>query len=272
MKSAATILTYRTLGRRKGRKPRLPHPIYLLLLSSVLLSYVHAATAQAPRPTFEIATVKPAPPQADPNTGRWSLPGIGRFTATHVSLVLLLQLAYGVDNSQIANKPDWLETNLYDIVAKPEDGIQLTRDELKPRLQNLLHQRFHLVAHTETRLGRGYALVIAKGGPHLTPTKGDHFPGFRINVSPGQMRGINWSMPQLVKYLTPAAGFPVVDQTGITGSYDIDFSYEPKPDADSALPSFDVALKQATGLLLKPQSVPIETLVIDSVDKVPTEN
>jgi hypothetical protein len=64
MKSAATILTYRTLGRRSGRKPRLPHPIYLLLLSSVLLSYVHAATAQAPRSTFEIATVKPAPPQA----------------------------------------------------------------------------------------------------------------------------------------------------------------------------------------------------------------
>lgn len=172
MKSAAAILIRRTLSRRRGMRPRLPHPIRLLLLSSVLLSLVHAATAQTSRPTFEVATVKLAPPQADPNTGSWSLPGIGRFTATHVPLALLLQLAYGVDNSQIANQPDWLETNLYDIVAKPEDGIQLTRDELKPRLQNLLHQRFHLVAHTETRLGRGYALVIAKGGPHLTPSKG----------------------------------------------------------------------------------------------------
>ena len=62
-------------------------------------------------------TIKPAPSQADPNTGSWSLPGISRFTATHVSLALLLQLAYGVDNSQIANKPDWLETNLYDVVG-----------------------------------------------------------------------------------------------------------------------------------------------------------
>jgi len=266
------MLTCRTLSRQRGRQPRLPHPIRHLLLSSVLLSYIHAATAQTPRVTFEVATVKPAPPQADPNTGSWSPPGTGRFTATHVSLALLFQLAYGVDNSQIANKPGWLETNLYDIVAKPEDGIQLTRDELKPRLQNLLHQRFHLVAHTETRLSRGYALVIAEGGPHLIPTKGDHFPGFRINVSPGQMRGVNWSMPQLVKYLTPAAGFPVVDQTGITGSYDIGFIYEPKSDADSTLPSLDVALKQATGLLLKSQRVPVETLVIDSVDKVPTAN
>jgi uncharacterized protein (TIGR03435 family) len=86
------------------------------------------------------------------------------------------------------------------------------------------------------------------------------------------MRGANWSIAQLVKYLNPAAGFPVVDQTGITGSYDIGFSYAPNPEADSTLPSLDVALKQATGLLLKPQKVPVETLVIDSIDKVPTAN
>jgi uncharacterized protein (TIGR03435 family) len=232
----------------------------------------HAATAQPPPLAFEVATVKAAPPQADPSTGFWSPPGGGRFTATHVSLVLLIQLAYDVDSSQIANKPDWLETNLYDIVAKPEDGIRLTRDQLRPRLQDLLRQRFHLVAHAETRLSRGYALVIAEGGPHLTPTKADHFPGFRIHVGSGQMRGVNWSMAQLAKYLTSTAGFPVVDQTGITGSYDIGFSYAPEADADSTLPSLEVALKQATGLLLKPRRVPVETLVIDSVDKAPTAN
>jgi uncharacterized protein (TIGR03435 family) len=251
---------------------RLTYPICPLLLCSLLFFCICAATAQTSHLTFEVATVRPAPPQAAPNTGSWSPPGNGRFTATHVSLALLLQLAYGVDDSQIANKPDWLETNLYDIVAKPEDGLSLTRDELRPRLQNLLQQRFHLVAHTETRSIRGYALVIAKGGPRLTPTRADHFPGFRINVSPGQMRGVNWSMPQLAKYLTPAAGFPVVDQTGITGSYDIGFSYEPNPDTDGTLPSLNVALKEATGLLLKPQKVPVETVVIDSIDKTPTAN
>jgi uncharacterized protein (TIGR03435 family) len=248
---------------------RLSHLTRTVLL---VLSF-HAAVAQSPTPAFEVASVKPSPPQADPNTGTWSFPGIGRFTAAHVSLSLLIQLAYGIDDSQIANKPGWLETNLYDIDAKPEDGIKLNRDELKPRLQDLLHQRFHLLVHTETSLGRGYVLVVAKDGPHLTPTKGEHFPGWRINVSPGQMRGVNWSMPQLAKNLTTATSLPVVDQTGITGSYDIAFSYEPKPDAtDSTLPPLDVALKQATGLLLKPQKVPVETIVIDSVDKVPIAN
>ena len=240
----------------------------------VLIPLCAGATAvtQTPQPTFEVASVTPAPPGADPGAGSWSVPGIGRFTATHVTLARLIQLAYGIDNSQIANQPAWLDTNLYDVAAKPEGDIRLTRDELKPRLQDLLQQRFHLVAHTETRLTRGYALVVAKGGPHLTPTKGDHFPGYRINVSSGQMRGANWSMAQLAQYLTTAPGFPVVDQTGVAGSYDIGFSYEPKPDADGNLPALDVALEQATGLLLKPQRVPVETLVIDSVDKVPMAN
>jgi uncharacterized protein (TIGR03435 family) len=256
---------------------RLPHLICLFLLSTLLLSWIQADAALiAPSPnsspSFEVADVRPSPPDADPQTGSWSLPGIGRFTATHVSLALLMKLAYGVDDSQIANKPGWLETNLYDVTAEPESGIKLSRDQLRPRLQNLLRQRFHLAAHTETRSIRGYALVVAKGGPHLTPTKADHFPGWRFNVDSGHMRGANWSMPQFAIYLTPAAGFPVIDQTGIPGSYDIAFNYNPKSDAESDLPILSAALKQATGLLLKEQKVPVETIVIDAVDKVPTEN
>lgn len=252
--------------------PKHQHTFWLLLLSPLLLLCIQAGTSQTPHPSFEVATVKAAQPGADPNTGTWSRPGIGRFQATHVSLALLIRLAYGVEDSQIANKPAWLEANLYDVDAKPEDGIQLTRDELKPCLQYLLRERFHLRVHSETHSSRGYALEVAKGGPHLTPTKGEHFPGFRVNVSSGQMRGFNWSISQLAKYLTPAAGFPVDDQTGITGSYDIAFSYNPNPDAESDLPELSEALKETTGLQLKPQKVSFETLVIDSVDKVPTAN
>jgi uncharacterized protein (TIGR03435 family) len=256
-------------------KPKLwqPHLVSLFLLSTLLLSDAPAATGQTPSsPNFEVASVRPAPPQADPNTGTICFPGRGRFTATHISLARLIRLAYDVDDIQITNKPDWLETNLYDVVANPEAGIQLSRDELRPRLQNLLHQRFHLVVHIEARSIPGYVLIVAKGGPHLTPTKGDHPPGWRINISSGQMRGVNWSMPQLAKYLTAAASAPVVDQTGIAGSYDIGFSYDPKPDDESDLSPLDVALKEATGLLLKGQKVLTENIVIDSVDRVPTEN
>lgn len=240
--------------------------------AALLLALCAVASAQTPTPAFETASVRPAPPGADPNEGSWSPPNTGRFTATHLTLALLIQLAYGVDNSQIANKPAWLETNLYDITAKPEEGIKLSREELKPRLQALLKERFHLIAHTEMRDSRGYALIATKTAPHLTRTKGEHFPGFRIDVSSGHMEGSNWTMPYFARMLTAAAGFPVVDKTGIDGSYDIRFLYASNPDADSTLPSLTVALKNATGLELKPEKVPVETIVIDSVDKVPTGN
>src|ERR1035437_9740032 len=253
-------------------KLRLPHSIRHLVLCTLLLSFLYAASAQTlPSPNFEVATTKPAQPGTDTSTGSWNYPGTGRFIATHLSLTVLIQLAYDVDNIQITNKPGWLDTNLYDIDAKAEDGIPLTRDELRPRLRNLLHERFHLVVHTETRSIRGYALVAAKGGAHLIPTKKPDFRGDFLDISPGQMRGFHWTMAQFAKYLSRAEGFPVVDETGIAGRYDVDFTYNPKPeDTSSNLPSLNEALEQSTGLQLKERKVPVETIVIDSADKVPT--
>ncbi|HKO20558.1 MAG TPA: TIGR03435 family protein, partial [Acidobacteriaceae bacterium] len=212
-------------------------PGAVLLFYATLLSATHAVTQT--HPAFEVASIHPCAPGTDPRTGQWSIPEVGRFNAIHLSLTYLIQLAWDMNTTQIVNAPDWLSTALFDISAKPEDGVRLTRDELRPRLQNLLQQRFHLVAHTETRSTDGYVLVVSKTCARLTPTKADHFPGFRRNVSSGHMSGFNWTMPQFAKYLTPAAGAPVVDQTGLTGSYDIDFTYNPKPDSDSPLPDLN---------------------------------
>jgi uncharacterized protein (TIGR03435 family) len=222
--------------------------------------------------TFETAVVRPCPPSTDPATGSWSPPGHDRFMANHVTLERLMMLAYGVDASQIANEPGWLGTNLYDVNAKVQDGAKLSGDEIKTCLQGLLHERFHLQDHNETRDHRGYALVVAKGGPKLTPTKGDHWPGFRIDVEGGHMEGSNWTMPYLARMLTKPAGFPVVDKTGISGSYDVKFEFNADPEAESALPLLTVAIRQSLGLELKSEKVPVEMVVIDSADKTPVEN
>lgn len=251
---------------------RSPRSVHRAVLFMLLWSFFRLVAAQAPQPRFEVASVRAAPPGADPQTGFWSRPGIGRFRASHVSLVRLIELAYGIEGAQIANEPGWMDTKLYDVDAKPEEGVSLTREELKPCVQELLQERFHLVAHMETRSGRGYALVVANVGPHMKPASAGRFAGERHPVSTGHLHVYNCSMQQLAQYLTPAAGFPVADQTGLSGNYDIDFDYNAKPEAESDLPPLNLALKQATGLLLKPQKVPAEMLVIDSVDKVPTEN
>lgn len=226
---------------------------------------------QTPLPTFDVATVRPAP-NADPSTGQWSPPGRGEFKATHVTLLLLMQLAYDVNSDQIENKPGWIGDELYDVVAKPEPGVKLSREELRPRLQALLRERFHLQVHRETQEVRGFSLIVGKHGQHLAPGDLKYFPGFRTNVSRGEMHGHNWNMAAFAKYLSTASGFPVVDHTGLAGSYDVDFSYAPDDQHDSDLPLLNDALKGATGLMLQPSKVPVQVVVIDSVSRTATPN
>jgi uncharacterized protein (TIGR03435 family) len=114
--------------------------------------------------------------------------------------------------------------------------------------------------------------VVAKGGAKLTATKGDQPPGTRVHIVSGDLQGLNWSMQTLAAMLQTPAGLPVIDKTGIKGSYDIKLEYAPQLDADSSLPSVFTALQETLGLKLESQKVPVEMLVIDHVDRVPTEN
>jgi uncharacterized protein (TIGR03435 family) len=238
---------------------------------ALVFSLAWRAAAQTPQPAFDVATIKPTA-NSDPGQGYWNHPGQGRFSAHDLSLQFLIQIAYGVEANQISGKPAWLDSDFYDIEAKPEEGIKLSPGELEPRLQNLLIERFHLAAHFETKMARGYALVAAKGGAKLQPTKGDHFPGWRIDTSKGHLEGLNWSMPYLAKMLERATKLPVADQTGIAGSYDVKLQYSPGLDEDSELPSLYTALRETLGLELKPGNVPQQVLVIDHIDRAPAAN
>ena len=220
---------------------------------------------------FEVATVRRAP-AGDAAGGWWSPPGVGKFAAHNVSLAWLIHMAYDVDDDRILGKLGWLESDLFDVEAKPEAGVALSREELRPRLQELLKQRFQLQTHRETKLVRGYQLVVAKGGPKMKATAGDHWPGFRVHVGPGRMEGLNWSMPYLAAMLGPAAGLPVVDRTGLDGSYDVRLLYAPDIENESSLPSLFTALQESLGLKLVTGKVPVSMLVIDAVNRTPAEN
>ena len=222
-------------------------------------------------PAFDSIVIR-ANPNGDPAKGQWSLPGIGRFQASSVSVELLIRLAYNIDAKQIANQPSWLNSRLFDVTAKPEAGVSLSREELRPRLQDLLQQRFHLVTHRETREVPGYALVAAKHGAKLQPTKGAPFPGFRSNVNPGNLKGLSWSMDDLATYITSLIEEPIANQTGIQGRYDVSIEYAPDDAVASNLPSLFTALQETLGLRLISCKVPVQMLVIDSVDETPTPN
>jgi len=70
---------------------------------------------------------------------------------------------------------------------------------------------------------------------------------------------------------------PVIDQTGLSGTFDLSLEWLPENDGtpgqgDEAGTTFRTALKNQLGLKLVPQKAPVDILVIDHVDKIPTDN
>src|ERR1700676_5202112 len=108
----------------------------------------------APRPAFEVASVKPSglPPQGPRIEGRLQGgPGTadpGRITDSRATLQFLIREAYGVAFDQIQG-PGWIAEEKYDIEAKVPPGA--TKDDLKLMLQNLVEERFKLAFHHITK-------------------------------------------------------------------------------------------------------------------------
>ncbi len=136
--------------------------------------------------------------------------------------------------------------------------------------QHLLEQRFHLVTHRVTKLTSGFALIVAKSGPKLAPAKEGGTP-HTLRLRDG-LQAQNIDMAHFASLISNKAGGPIVDKTGIVGNYDFKLSYAMANDPDSNLPSFFTALQEQLGLKLQSQKVPVDYLIIDHVDKIPTEN
>jgi uncharacterized protein (TIGR03435 family) len=142
-------------------------------LAATLLISAITAFAEA-KPSFEVATVKPAAPldmakiAAGIQAGQ--MPKLGahvdgsRAEYTYVALRELIALAWGVKPYQITG-PDWLANTRFDIVAKIPAGS--TKDDVPRMLQSLLEERFMLSVHKASAEHSVLGLEVAKGGPKL---------------------------------------------------------------------------------------------------------
>ena len=237
-----------------------------LAVIAIMLTTAWRGIAQSPE-KFEVASVRISPPGG---TGMTSLSPMGgaTFTATNISLRVLVSIAHAVDDKQILGD-DLLGSEQYDVSAKPEGGGSLTYERLKPMLVSLLAERFKLVMHRETKVFPGYALVVAKGGSKLHAS--DATAG-QSSILPGRIIGHAADMAVLASMLARPLGTPVVNKTGIEGTFDIDLRFAPESSADSSRPSIFTAVQEQLGLKLESQKVPLEMLVIDHCERVPTEN
>jgi uncharacterized protein (TIGR03435 family) len=143
-------------------------------------------------------------------------------------------------------------------------------------LQSALAKRFGFAAHHETRELGVYALVIDQSGSKLKPAASAE--PFRIQRGRGTFEIQGGPIGLLITNIRGEVDRPVLDRTGLDGVFDIKLEWTPsgralRADAPAAdVPDVFVALRSQLGLRLVPQKAPLDVLVIDKVNRVPSEN
>jgi uncharacterized protein (TIGR03435 family) len=269
-----------------------------VLLGVLNAPAIRAQNAPAATPKFEVASIKPC---QDPlnDLGHHSSPG--RLASDCAELLNLIGNAYTTfadghlnlnsEPAPINGGPPWVHSASYEVNAKAEGNPSVPM-MLGPMMRRLLEDRFHLKIHHQTTKGPVYFLTVARGGPKLHPfTEGSCTPYStlpRPPLQPGSkeyceriisggpppwMEAKGATLDEFCKTLRMVVDRPVIDKTGITGRFDIRVEFsreEPAPDP-TAPPSIFTALQEKLGLRLEPGRGPVETLVIDHIEK-PTGN
>jgi uncharacterized protein (TIGR03435 family) len=253
--------------------------------------------AQSGRRAFDVASIKPS---KDGNGGSFNRTP-GQLTVTDGDFEWLIQMAYQTRQVDLSRVPDSLRSERFDIIGKAANKI--SGDEYWEMLQVLLEDRFKLAYHRDAREARFFALVVdqkvsakrgADLGPKLTRSPnadcpvnpdGRNFCG--VSPVPGRMIGQRVTMARIARELSPFAGGPVLDETGLAGAFDFGLTWTPdpglsngdgdkpgatgKPGLTPSGPSFLAAIQQQLGLKLEAKKGPIEILVIDRAEP-PSEN
>ena len=262
---------------------------------------------QGQSPHFEVASIKPAdtehlaPHAAGPGTA-----DPGHMFYTNVSLKDLVYRAYGPMPYQLS-VPGWMEQGeRFDIVAKVPEGT--AKADLPLMLQSLLVERFHVQLKHEIKETQAYSLGMGKNGLRMKEydavlpagiIEALKFTGLDSNgvpiIPPGYSTAMMGSVKgqtiiaiarqpvtTLCRFLSNLLEHPVVDQTGLTGRYDMRLHFvsdrtlpsaDPETaDASDPAPTLVQAVQNQLGLKLEPRKLPVDFLVVESADRIPTQN
>jgi uncharacterized protein (TIGR03435 family) len=242
----------------------------MTMLAIRILILLVTATLAIRSQSFDVVSVKPNNSGSGRSTENTNP---GRVIAENISARSLITQAFGVRQLQILGGPGWVTTDNFDISATTGTTKDLNDRELRPYFESLLTQRFGFKYHRETKDAPIYSLVAGKGGARLTPHEGEVNTSVNISSGSGKV-SVNAcciSMADFANLLSGRSDRIVVDNTGISGSYDVKLEWAPDPAPESTIPSLFAALQEELGLRLEPARGPVEMIVIDSIEK-PTEN
>lgn len=277
----------------------LPCFVLSLTVASIFSTAARAQSTDASQPksavavptVFYAASIKPSSStEKSESINSWRWEG-GRFTATNISVEHLIDGAYGgLWSGQVEGLPNWAKSQGYTIEAvMPPDMPQLAPQEMaqtrRQMLQTLLADRFALKVHKTTQQLSVFEIVVAKGGPKLTPYDANEQGVNGVTGMPSGHKFVGVTVQFLAYYLSMYAGRIVIDKTGLTGRYDFTLaSVSPNPavtnsGADSGSPaqaapadeSVLSEMKEQLGLELKDAKDPVTVFVVDHVEE-PTPN
>jgi uncharacterized protein (TIGR03435 family) len=276
----------------------------------MVLAVLHAPLrAQAPVADagFEVASVKPSNAAGPFPFGRIGLLPGGRFTAVGATVRELIRAAYGLrEDAQMTGGPGWVSADRFDVEARAPADVSIA--QAQAMLKGLLADRFKLASHTESRQLPLYALVMARSdgkmgarlrrsGPDCAPitTPAELGPAppppppppagapqLLVARTPmrcgsmliaGLVSAREITMEQFIIRLSTFVNRPVIDRTGLTGSFDLDLSYTPDSPARGAIgvpsdgPSIFTALQEQLGLKLDSQKGPVDVFVVDRAER-----
>jgi len=274
-----------------------------------LLFILAAAFGQSPEPRFEVASIKPSMSPAQLRAQRLPLPANASDPSrmqAYGPLGPLIRRAYRMEPFQQLNGPDFLNTAWFEITAKlPEGGKQ---EQIPEMLRALLVERFGLVVRRESKEESVYFLTVSKDGPKLKEADTDAGPNSPWLAGQGvilvrTMQEHGWlvynqaethimmtankvSTHELANALRSQVDAPVIDHTGLTGLYQFSIPVPAtrlttamrrttdQAGGEASEPS-GVNVMQSIGMLglrLEKGRSPIETVIVEHIEKSPKEN
>lgn len=217
--------------------------------------------------SFEVASVRPHPPAVDrplikkPDANPIRISG-NRVTLEMIGLKDLIMAAYNVKEYQVSGGPPWMSRldSFYDIEATTPGNAAASINQVRPMLQALLSERFHLQLRRESKQLPVYNLVIAKGPPRLKKVT-------EAPPAPGMRQG---TLDQLAALLSLMLDRPVIDKTGLAGVYEYSngFALLDTGSQDSAdtIGKTLTAIQEQLGLRAQSAKANLDILVIGSAD------
>ncbi len=218
---------------------------------------------------FDVASVKIGKQQLGRDYEGAISTGPMGIVGKNVTLKSLIAEAYQLQPHQVLGGPGWLDSDQYDVEAKA--GGPATKEQLQLMLRALLADRFRLSFHRETKELQVYELVTRKNGPKVrAATAGMNMRQLVDLIS------IQLTIPAASEDPSkPSIGrgppVPVLDKTGLEGTYDITVDLKLEPGVES-FTLWQRFLQDRLGFKLESRKTKMEILVVESAERIPTSN